>query len=631
MKRLFLLFILLANQVFAQDDRTEEITTQIQDVTVFLSGAQITRKGDIKLKPGRSIILLKSLSPHIDAKSIQVKGTGDFTILSVNHAFNYLDELENDDKVDSLIEITKSIESKIETHNYRLSVLNEKISLLNVNKKLGNETSHISITDLKDAVDFYDQTLMNIKTEELNLKNKLFELNTELAKIRNQIGDLQNFTGEPTGEISIHVEAEAPVSAHLTIDYIVANAGWFPKYDLRVKDVESPLQLTYKAELHQNTGVDWKNVKLKFSNGNPNQSGVAPELTTWYLNYQRNTRYQSAGFNQVLQGAVPGISVNVRSVFGTVFGEDGEPLPGVNVVVKGTTVGTVTDLNGNYNITLPNSGSELVFSYIGYVTEDVAVSGSTIDIQMIEDIAQLSEVVVTGYSASGRERFPSLGPNTYKKPEVAKNIITTMIENQTTVEFEVEKPYSLKSNGKNLTVKLNTYEIETLYEYYAVPKLDKDAFLIARIINWDQFNLLEGEANLYFEDAFVGRSILDAKALTDTLDISLGRDRNIVLGREKIDTFTKRTSLGANKLETRGFRIIARNKKSNPIHLTIFDQIPVSAISPIEVTPKKLSEGLLNEATGEVTWVLDIPSNNQVELEMEYEVKYPKREKVILE
>lgn len=626
MKRLFIILILLANQVFATEEKTLEINTQIRDVTVFMKGAQITRKGEIKINPGRSIIVLKSLSPHIDAKSIQVKGTGNFTILSVNHTFNYLDELENDTKVDSLINLTKKLEAKIDIHNYRLNVLGEKLSLLNANKKLGNENSRITVTDLKQAVDFYDQTLMDIKTEELELNNTVNDLNIELSKLRNQIKDIQNNKGEPSSEISIHLEAETPTSAKLTIDYIVAKAGWFPKYDLRVKDVESPLQLTYKAEVYQNTGIDWENVKLKFSNGNPNQSGVAPKLHTWYLNYQRNIRFRSA-----LSGSIPGMTSDVITVSGRITGEDGESVPGANILVKGTSIGTVSDVNGYYSITLPNGATEIVFSSIGYSSMELPVTSSVMDLQLSPDVTALNEVVVTGYSSPIRIRGTSSFSSGNQKPELAKNIITTTIENQTTVEFEVEKPYSLKSNSKNLTVNLNTFEIETLYEYYAVPKLDKDAFLIARIINWDQYNLLEGEANLYFEDGYVGRSVLDAKNLTDTLDISLGRDRNIVIGREKVDTYTKRTSLGSNKIETRGFKILARNKKTQSIHLTLFDQIPVSAISQIEVTTKQLSGGILEEQTGEVIWVLDIPPNNQAELELEYEVKYPKREKVILE
>ncbi len=624
MKHLSILFLFLANQVFAETGKSQVLNTEIKNVTVFLQGAQVTRQGNLNIKPGRTMITIKSLSPHIDAKSIQVKGIGDFTILSVHHSFNYLDELKNDNMVDSLIDITKSLEHKISLNNNRIAVLNEKLSLLNVNKKLGGESMTASVSELMQAIDFYDKALMEIKSEELTLKDKNHEHQVLLDRIRSEIKDLLDFKEEPTSEIKVRIESDKIVQGKFTVTYLVANAGWFPKYDLRVKDVEQPMQLTYKAELYQNTGVDWNDVKLKFSNANPNQSGVAPELTTWYLNYQRNTIYQNS---QSIAQFEPGY---VRTLHGRVIsGEDG-PLPGVNVIIKGTSNGTVTDVDGFYSLTLPNDASTVVFSSVGFESEERLITGSNMNINLIPSITQLSEIVVTGYGGSG-ERFSSLGQNNYRKPEVAKSVITTAIENQTTMEFEVDKPYTLKSNDENLMVDLNIYEIETIYEYYAVPKLDKDAFLIARIINWEQYNLLEGEANLYFEDTFVGKSVLNARSLQDTLDISLGRDKNIVIGREKVDTFTKKNSLGSNKVETRGFNILVRNKKSQSIHLTLFDQIPVAVINTIEVAPRELSGGKLDELNGEIEWIMDLPPNNQVELNMAYEVKYPKREKVILE
>lgn len=625
MRNLLILLILLANQAFAQSEKQNELNTSIKNVTVFLKGAQITREGNVIIKKGRSAIILKSLSPHIDAKSLQVKGKGDFTILSVNHTYNYLDELNYDYKVDSLMETSKGLENKIAISKSRISVLSEKQSLLNANKNLGSELAATSIEELKQAVDFYDKTLMDIKSEELNLLDKIHEHKVLLDKIRSELKEYQNYAGEPTGEIKIHIDADYNTNAKLTINYIVANAGWFPKYDLRVKNVESPLELTYKAEVYQNTGIDWNNVKLTFSNGNPNQSGVAPVLTTWHLNYERNTIYRNAiGYNDVEIGSI-------RTVQGRVVSNEDGPIPGVNVIVKGSSVGTVTDVEGYYSITLPNNAKNLVFSSVGYVSEEIAITSQQQNVNMIADVTALEEIVVTGYASSGRSSYSPSSRNSYQKPKVAKTLITTKVENQTTVEFTVETPYTLKSKGENLTVDLKKHEIETLYEYYAVPKLDKDAFLIARIINWDQFDLLEGEANLYFEDAYVGRSVLNAKALSDTLDVSLGRDKNIVIGREKADTFTKRTSLGSNKVETRGFDIIARNKKSQPIHLTVFDQVPVSAISPIEVSIKEASKGIIDEKSGEISWELDLKPQTQTDLKLVYEVKYPKREKVVLE
>lgn len=150
-------------------------------------------------------------------------------------------------------------------------------------------------------------------------------------------------------------------------------------------------------------------------------------------------------------------------------------------------------------------------------------------------------------------------------------------------------------------------------------------------MNWDQYHLLEGEANLYFEDGYVGRTILDAKSLNDTLDISLGRDKSIVIGREKNQDFTKVKTIGANKLETRGFEIIVRNKKSQTIDLTLYDQIPVSVNNDISVEPLALSNGKLNGKNGLVEWKLKVAPSKQKALNFQYQVKYPKRERIVLE
>lgn len=95
------------------------------------------------------------------------------------------------------------------------------------------------------------------------------------------------------------------------------------------------------------------------------------------------------------------ISKQGITVKGTVTSAvEGEPLPGVNVVVKGTTEGAVTDINGQYTISVPNGESTLVFSYVGFITEEIAVNNqTTLDVVLVEDIQSLEEVVVIGYGS----------------------------------------------------------------------------------------------------------------------------------------------------------------------------------------------------------------------------------------
>lgn len=635
MRLLFSIIALCAfTPTFPQSFKEKELKTEIKEVTVFLNGAQIFESGTVTIPAGRTLLKVKNLSPYLVDKSIQVKADAGFTILSVNHKFNYLNELRKDEKTDSLQKILDGIEATIARESARLAVLKEKQSLLNENKNLGGLNSGATIAQLKEAIEFYETEITRIKDEEIRTNKNTEFHQKEVARIRQQLKELNAVSTLPGSEVEIRVSSESQVMSKVSLTYLVGNAGWYPKYDIRVDDIKSPLELTYKAEVFQNTGVDWKNVKLRFSNGDPNQSGVVPALNTWNLNYARNTTFANSIHGMAMANSI-------RNVKGIVISDDdGKPVPGVNVVVKGTTIGTVTDVNGNYSLTLPNNASTLVFSFIGMVTQEVGISKTDIGVTMQTDVHELSEVVVTGYGVESQlqGRTPGVQVRGTRSRFVrstvgsaASIVPTTVIENQTTVEIEVATPYSIKSNGEKLQVDLKKHSIDAIYEYYAIPKLDKDAFLVAQIIKWDQYNLLEGEANLYFEDAFVGRTILEAKSLQDTLAISLGRDKGIVIGREKNEQFSKRRAIGSNVVESRGFKIVARNKKSQPVRLTIFDQVPVSVISDISVSPLDLSSGRLDLATGKVTWELTIEAQQQKDINFQYEAKYPKREKVVLE
>ena len=621
MKRFLFSFFLLGSvlQAPAQDLKETTLTSQIKEVTLFLSGAQVFETATGSLPAGESVLLVKGLSPYLDEKSIQLKGQGNLTIQAVNKRMDFLSENEVGAKVAALEAQIEAIQKSQTLAQNRLQILANKASLLSANKDLGSAQSGPSMAELRAALDFFDAELTKITNEELQVKSKISEGDKELERLQNQISAMLESQNKSTAEIRIRVKAAVAGPATFQINYLVANAGWYPKYDVRVKSITDALQLQYKAEVFQNTGVDWKNVKLRFSNANPNQSGQAPILDKWELNYARYTTVNKFALPQT-----PG------TISGIVLDQGGVGIPAATVLVKGTTIGTTTDLEGRYSLTLPTTAQTLVFATVGLRTEEFPIQGrSNLNVTLMQDNQVLSEVMVTGYARQLEKITLAVEPM-YSAMDAAP-LMTSFVENQTTVEIQVAEPYSIKTNGERTLVDLKTYEIPAVYHYAAIPKLNKDAFLLAEITDWSQYNLLEGESNLYFEDGFVGRSILNPAALQDTLQISMGRDRSIVMQREKVDQFSKKRTIGANITESRGYEISLKNNKSQAVTLQLKDQIPVSVNSNITVTLGELSGGTLDPLTGIVTWEIILPPGGQQKLSLRYEVKYPKSERISLD
>lgn len=621
-----LLFSLMFSNLFSQEIAEKEIKSEVNDVTVFLDGAQIVRKKSVVLPTGKTVLKFVNLSPFIDAKSIQVKAEGELTVLSVNHQQNYLDKMEKSKELTDLEKSLEAIEVLIKKETTYLAIISEELAFLHDNRDIGGKNDQVNITNLQQASDFYSSRLTALKMKEIERNATLVNLNKQKLDLLNQMKTLSGKKEFPAGEIQVKLEAKHSSTFSLELSYMVGNAGWFPSYDIRAKNISEPIQLIYKANVKQDTKVEWRNVKLKFSSANPNVSGVAPELKTYYLNY--NT-------------LPPSYKLSANSVSGKVLDSEGQPLPGVSVLVTGTTIGAVTDMEGNYSITIPNNSSQLSYSFIGFAKQTLPISGAVMNVALQEEMLELNEVVVMGYNK--QENFSRTlegrvaGVTTADKYKVKVRgtsslpIPTVQVENQTTVDFEIKTPYTIKSDNKNYTVDMEFYDLPVFYQYYCVPKIDKDAFLIANILDWERYNLLEGEANVFFEDTYVGKTLMDVRYAKDTLEISLGRDQQVSVNREKIKDYTSKQFIGSKKEETRAWKTTVKNNKNQEINMMVLDQVPVSTSEEIEVNVQSISGGRQNTETGEVRWELKLSPNETKELDLKYSVKYPKYKNLIVE
>jgi uncharacterized protein (TIGR02231 family) len=228
-------------------------------------------------------LAFRELPVNIDPQSIQARGEGNFVILSLLHQINYLAGQRMTAQVKLLQDSLKINEERYAFVTSMQSVMKSEEELLLANRDIGGKEKGVVIADLKMAADFYRVRLTEIKKEQLKLTREATQLNEKIEKLRNQLNVLNAGLNRPTSEVLVNVSCTESITASVLITYTVYDAGWVPAYDVRAKDVQSPVQLIYNARVSQNTGEDWNKVAIKLSTANPQQHGEKPDLQPWYI------------------------------------------------------------------------------------------------------------------------------------------------------------------------------------------------------------------------------------------------------------------------------------------------------------------------------------------------------------
>lgn len=530
--------ILLTTLNSISGEKPKAIKSDIKEVSVFITGAQVTRVGNANLNAGTSLLIFEELPYNINSQSIQVSGKGDFAILSVQHQINYIKSRQISQEVKTMKDSIEMLSDLLATEKDLQSVYSEEEAMIKSNKAIGGLNVGVKILDLKDGAEYFRQRLSDIKIKWRAAQKKITKMQEDVTRLNSQINSLNSKDNKPTSEIVVTVSSKSPVNGSFTVSYLVNDAGWIPSYDLRAKDINNPVELTYKGNVWQTSGEDWDKVSLSLNSGNPMLSGSKPSLAPWYLYmaYYRDTK-----------------SKGVASMARVKMEEN-----------------------------------------------------------KLSEEKKVSDEISSKTASTGAD-------------------FTSVKENQTNIEFKIDVPYTINADGKKNVVEVQKISIPSTYEYYCAPKLDKDAFLLAHATGWEAYNLISGEMNLFFEGTYVGKSYLDVSNTNDTLDISLGRDKNIVVTRTKLKEFSKKNLIGSSKKETRSFDIEIRNKKKQAVNIIVEDQFPLSTNKEIEIEQLEKSDAKINSDTGIMTWKFELKPAENKKLKMQYSVKYPKEQNIILE
>jgi hypothetical protein len=600
-----------------------------KEIVLYPQGAQVTRVAKVELKKGKNEIVISNLSPFINTSSIQVNGNGNYTIASVSHKYNFLEEEQKKNQLTILKSKVDSIVNEINIQNAYLTVAIEQENMLIKNQSIGGANVGVKTIDLKEAVEYQKQKMMELELEQVKINAKISVLTILKDKFENQATAAKSLSTKTTSDVLITINSNETINTELKLSYFVSEAKWLPYYDVKVKNIDSPIDFLYKAKISQSTGEEWKDVMLTLSTSEPKLSAQKPYLQKWNLRLNDYSGNKYSTYNLDVSGLPQYNFVQGKLT----DANTGEALIGVNVTAKGTTVETVTDVDGNYALEIPNGVKTLVFSYVGYSNLEKPIGSSVVNAALVSEGTQLDEVVVSGMSIKRSKKMLGYSTDRYLNGRSEGTNMVTTEESYTPVDvnFNIKTPYTIWSDGKINSVDINSYDVPATYKYYAIPKLDKSAFLIALLTNWTDLNLLPGEANLYFENTYVGKSVINPDITEDTLEISLGRDKNVIVKRELVKDFSKRQLIGSNKIVNKAWEISVKNNKKQPIEIILQDQFPISTQKEINVDQIEKSNAELDEETGILKWKLFIEPTIEKKVQVKYSVKYPKDEYLKLE
>jgi uncharacterized protein (TIGR02231 family) len=575
MKRI--LVTILSGLIFftAQAVETEKpLKSKPEKVTVYLQGAQVFRSGTVSVPQGQSVIVFEGLENAIDAQSIQASSGGNCMVTETQYILHYpeLQTLKVNGNV-KFVKTLRLLNDSLTLLDYEIESISDQREVLNTEKNVllnhhlyKGDSKKDSLELLKNGLAFLREKLNNINSELLKLKKeearlqlKINAINERKEQIESEQSNKEIASDEenkPDYRIVVTVLAEAPATILIGINYFVPNAGWAPMYDLRTENVDKPLQLTYKATVFQNTGADWKDVKLTLSTANPKQSFDIPDLNPYFVDLYRNAAPKKQA------SAVTGA---LNSNFGLGYSN--------NVTINNSTT-----------LSAPNNWG--------------TVNGAT------------SSIVVPGQDLviSQQEAFEYV----------------TMDENMVQAEFEIKLAYSIPSDNKNHYVSILNKELKTNYVHKTIPKLDLKAYLTARITNYEELNLLPGKANVYFGGTFVGKTFLQTGDTGDTLELSLGQDKNVTVKRCKIKDRSKEKILDNDKHYDVAYEIIVKNGNAKSIDMEVIDQVPLSKNDQITVADINANGAKHDEATGELRWRNSIKSKEHKRHAFSFTVKAPK-------
>lgn len=559
---------LMATAAFANNEPIK-IKSDIDKVTVFRQNAREHRTAVANIPSGNSELVIEQLSSGILTNSIQVKiGNSAVTLLAAVPRLNYIDQAEANRRYKETQDSLVLMQEKVDRQRIVINALQSRRDVLMQNNPLGSaKDKGFTTEEIEQLMAFRQKELLEIDNKRYDLDKELKKMTDKFSLLQQQLNYYYQGRQKTSGEIVLQLYSTAAANnTQIELSFVVNNAGWVPLYDLRSDGIDKPVTLNYKAYVYQSTGYDWKDVKLVLSTSDPTLSHDRPILDPYYINF-------APDYAQDYRRKADESYMKYKDAGNQVLDATGE---------------------------------------LQYMQQELApmVNDQIVNNAPITNIYQ-------AYRGSGNNP-----PNPLTNLDIPTN------DNDGLTEFELDINHTIPSDGIRHIVPIKSHELNAVYEYHTVPKLDRGAFLLAKITDYGKYSMLPGDANIFFEGTYLGQSFIDPRITTDTMLLSLGRDERINIKREKMTDLTTKKVLGTHIKETFVYEITIRNNKTRAIDIDILDQIPISQHTDIEVKLEESQNADYRAEYGAMRWKLNIPAGQTQKIRFQYSIRYPKNKTV---
>ncbi|MBT2620918.1 DUF4139 domain-containing protein [Chryseobacterium sp. ISL-6] len=522
-KNLFLFFLCINALCLAQ--KPIFVKAKVNAVNVYRSSAELQNSISFSIPAGSSEVVITNISDEIEERSLQINiNNKNVSILSSQYTDNYTSEYDMDKTNPRIKKVTDSItivENLISKSNIELEANTKTLELLDKNQTVLVGSNASNVTQLIQLTEFYKNKRIEISNILAAVNKNNAVLQKKLARLKSSLkvnSEMEEASSD--GVLIVRLTSSTPVNVKAEVSYLTRNASWQPFYEIRGNKLSEPLDVIFKAKIRQDTGLDWKGVKLSLINGRSSHKNIAPVLNPWFLNSYKNE-------------------------------------------------------------------------------EKVVARAYGIKSDTIAKEQNIEEVVVTAMGF-------------------------TSVENQFNISFDVDVPYDILGNNEDHLINLKQIKIPATYKYSAIPKYNRDAFLVAKIKDFNKFNLISAPATIVFENMYIGETNIKPDQTNDELSITLGDDKKISIQKEIVDDKSSIKLFSSYQEKTYTYDIVIRNNKKDPIDMELKDQFPLSKDESVKIELLQSDQAEVDKEKGYLTWNVKISPSETKKFRVSYKVRYPK-------